>query len=99
MAKRKRTKGQTTIYKTITSLTNLIKVRSPHLLLFSRVANKYINRKKSVNNWKTVKTVMTLTWDRHFLLLMFNVYHKLLLIVTQFKQEKGQKGKQRSTKQ
>jgi hypothetical protein len=28
--------------------------------------HKYINRKKSVNNRKTVKTVMTLTWYRHF---------------------------------
>ena len=28
--------------------------------------HKYINRKKSVNNQKTVKTVMTLTWYRHF---------------------------------
>ena len=27
--------------------------------------HKYINT-KSVNNWKTVKTVMTLTWYRHF---------------------------------
>jgi hypothetical protein len=26
----------------------------------------YINRKKSVNNRKTVKTAMTLTWYRHF---------------------------------
>ena len=28
--------------------------------------HKYINRQKSVNNRKTVKTVMTLTWYRHF---------------------------------
>ena len=28
--------------------------------------HKFINRKKSVNNRKTVKTVMTLTWYRHF---------------------------------
>ena len=28
--------------------------------------HKYINRKKSVNNRKTAKTVMTLTWYRHF---------------------------------
>ena len=26
----------------------------------------YLNRKKSVKNRKTVKTVMTLTWYRHF---------------------------------
>ena len=29
--------------------------------------HKYINRQKSVNNRKTVKIVMTLTWYRHFL--------------------------------
>jgi len=34
MANRKGTKGQTTIYKTITPLTNLIKMRPPHMLLF-----------------------------------------------------------------
>ena len=28
--------------------------------------HKFINRKKSVNNRKTVKTIMTLTWYRHF---------------------------------
>jgi len=28
--------------------------------------HKYINRQYSVNNRKTVKTVMTLTWYRHF---------------------------------
>jgi hypothetical protein len=28
--------------------------------------HKYINRKKSVNNRETVKTVMTLTWYMHF---------------------------------
>ena len=28
--------------------------------------HKYINRQKSVNNRKTVKTVMTLIWYRHF---------------------------------
>ena len=28
--------------------------------------HNYINRQKSVNSRKTVKTVMTLTWYRHF---------------------------------
>ena len=28
--------------------------------------HNYINRQKTVNNRKTVKTVMTLTWYRHF---------------------------------
>ena len=28
--------------------------------------HKYINKTKSVNNWKTVKTLMTPTWYRHF---------------------------------
>ena len=29
-------------------------------------SSKVYKQTKSVNNWKTVKTVMTLTWYRHF---------------------------------
>jgi len=39
-----------------------------HRAMFQRERqNSYVNKQtKSVNNWKTGKTVMALTWYRHF---------------------------------
>ena len=43
------------------------KITKLQTILQRESQNSHVYRQtKSVNNWKTVKTVMTLTWYRHF---------------------------------